>query len=91
MTKYFSNGHPLCCLTLSIFQHDVCTLYAHCQHAVHHLAWDIVEDMVLSTQMDEFHTYFKLGGLLQYVLHLKSGSVEVLLFPGIPCTLMEEN
>ena len=47
--------------------------------------------MVLSTQMDGFHTYFELGGLLQYLLHLKSGSVEVLLLPGIPCTLMEEN
>ena len=56
-------------------------MYACCQHAVHHFAWDIVEDMVLSTQTDGFHTYFGLGGLLQYLLHLKSGSVEVLLFP----------
>ena len=63
-------------------------LYVRCQHAVHHFAWDIVGDMVLSTQMDGFHTYFELGGLLQYLLHLKSGSVEVLLFPG---RYMEEN
>ena len=70
-------------LSFAIFQQDVCVLYACCQHTVHHCSWNIVRDMVISTQMDGFHTYVKLGGLLQYLLHLKSGSVEVLLFPGI--------
>ena len=59
-----------------------------CLHAVHHFTWDTVGNMVLSSQNNGFHTYFELGGLLQYMLHLKSCSVEVLMFPGI---CMEEN
>ena len=59
-----------------------------CLHTVHHFAWDTVGNMVLSSQNNGFHTYFELGGLLQYMLHLKSCSVEVLMFPGI---CMEEN
>ena len=58
--------------------HSVCMLPAHCTY----FAWDIVGCMVLSTQMDGFQTYVELGGLLQYLLHYKSGVVEVLLFPG---------
>ena len=73
---------------MDICLHDACMKSAHCLHAVHHFAWDIVGNMVLSTQNNGFHTYFELGGLLQYMLHLKSCSVEVLMFPGI---CMEEN
>ena len=57
--------------------HAVCMLPACCTY----FAWDIVGCMVLSTQMDGFQTYVELGGLLQYLLHYKSGVVEV-LFPG---------
>ena len=73
---------------MDICLHDACMKSACCLHAVHHFAWDIVGNMVLSTQNNGFHTYFELGGLLQYMLHLKSCSVEVLMFPGI---CMEEN
>ena len=58
--------------------HTVCMLTAHCTY----FAWEIVGCLVLSTQMDGFQTYVKLGGHLQYLLHYKSGVVEVLLFPG---------
>ena len=81
------------CKTIGWTVMDICLHNAYmksacCLHTVHHFAWDTVGNMVLSTQNNGFHTYFELGGLLQYMLHLKSCSVEVLMFPGI---CMEEN